>query len=123
MRNNQDKKYKTDLICPITNSPLWYIGTEHWVMDPVSFYSPESDSNIIFARHSFRYNLFRQVTDKTTCSTELRIFRLNDDKSWVEVKPLPLPSAKIFYMDYTYSPNWFIKLIRKIKNKFKNKKS
>lgn len=86
---NENQKYKTDMICPITGSPLWYVGTERDVMDPDSWYSPESDKSIIFARHPFSYNLFRLVTEKRSCSRGSRFFKLNEDKSWTEMKEVP----------------------------------
>lgn len=101
MENN---KSITDLICPITGSPLWYVGTEKHCMDPDSWYSPESDSSIIFARHPFSMNLFRLVETKGTMEKALRYFRLNTDRSWTEMKEAPYTNS-LFPLD-DFSEEW-----------------
>lgn len=107
----EDKKTKTDLICPITGSSLWYIGTERDVMDPDSWYSPESDKSIIFARHPFSYNLFRLVERKSMMEKTLRYFRLNEDKSWTELKKAPF-TDKLFPIDTPYDDTeWMSALV------------
>ena len=100
----QDKKTNTGLLCPITNSPLWYVGSEHHVMDPDSFYSPESDDSVIFARHPFSWKLFRLVESKSMWSQAIRYFRLNDDNSWTEMKEAPHTNS-MFPID-DFSPEW-----------------
>lgn len=79
----------TELLCPITGSKLLYIGTEQDVMDPDAWYSPESNSQIIFARHPFSRKIFRQIDRKSLYAKALRYFRLNDDNSWTELKKIP----------------------------------
>ena len=101
-----ENKERTNLICPITGSPLWYVGTERETRDPDSWYSPESDKNIIFARHPFSWNLFRLVDSKSMMAKEKRYFRLNDDNTWTELKKVP-HSNELFPKDTPEDdPEW-----------------
>jgi hypothetical protein len=95
---------ETGLFCPITGKPLLYVGYETDVMDADSWYSPEDDDTIIYARHPFSWKLFRLVDSKSMHSKELRYFRLNDDNSWTEMKEAPHTNS-VFPID-DFSPEW-----------------
>jgi len=90
---------KTGLKCPITGSELLFLGGDREVRDPDSFYSPESDESIIFARHPFSYNIFRLVEQKSMGEKGLRFFKLEKDKTWTEYKKIPYTN-KLVKMDY-----------------------
>ena len=75
-------------------------------MDPDSFYSPESDPKIIFARHPFSMNLFRLIETRSMMEKALRYFRLNPDNTWTEMKRVP-HGDKLFPLD-NFSEKWEI---------------
>lgn len=89
MLNINNMRYKTDLICPITGSPLWNLGSDSSTMDSDTWYSPESDASIIFAKNPRQQNLYRLVECQSNMERASRYFRLNDDKSWTEMKRVP----------------------------------
>lgn len=74
----------TNLICPITGSPLIKDGKKGHVMDGDTFYHAESDKSIIYARHPFMWNMFRLVSGRNDCEQGNRFFKLLDNKSWQE---------------------------------------
>ena len=105
MFKRKDKE-KTNMLYPITGKPLWYTGQDMGVMDGDSFYSPDGKDKIIFARHPFCMDLFRQVDTKRSLATEKRVFRLNDDNSWTELKYVP-NTNQLFPLDTPESdPEW-----------------
>lgn len=98
MRNLEGKKEETNMICPITGSKLIYLGCDPHVMDPNSYYSPKSDSSIIFANHPFSYDIYTLVSDTSIMAQELRYFKLNN-KIWTELKKIPY-TDKLVPLDY-----------------------
>lgn len=80
----------TDIMCPITGSPLMYIPDQRMmgVMDPDSIYESSTDPSVRFARHPFSYNTFRLI-DKYEDDLG-RYFILSDDQNeWTEYKKVP----------------------------------
>ena len=77
------------LLCPITQSELVYIGYDEGVMDGNSYYSPASDSTIIFAVHPFSTNIYTQVESASYTAKDNRYFKLLEDRTWQELKRVP----------------------------------
>ena len=83
----EHKPSLTDIMCPITGSPLVWIpdNSPMHTMDPDSSYESASDPTIRFARHPFSWRTFRLI-DKY--EDELgRYFVLSEDETtWSEFK-------------------------------------
>ena len=84
------KNHSNEILCPITGSKLVYVGHDHGVMDGNSYYSPEADKTIIFARHPFQRDIFRLVKRQGITEKAIRYFKLLDKhNSWQELKKVP----------------------------------
>jgi len=96
---NLDKKEPTGLLCPITGVELLYRGHEIDVRDGLSFYSPIDNTEIVYGRHPFNYHIYFTIAHYgNNWEVNERWFRLNDDKTWIELIKEPV-SGDLFTID------------------------